>query len=878
MYVEFYHRNKNEGVGIVNNPGKKIESFRMQTNFDGLIRLLADGLYSDPDIFLRELVQNAHDSIVRRKELDADLAGRIDIVIDKPNCCISVTDNGIGMDESDIRNFLAVIGSGATSEARRDEHSSSFGELIGQFGIGMLSSFVVAEKVYVDTLKRGANVAFGWQNRGSVDCDLLSSTRTEVGSTANIFIKDTHMFLLDEKKLKDIIIKYCDFIPIPIYINNSGAINAVEAPWNRSFSDTRRASQAYNEYIYHRFTDGVLDVFPINIEGSTYRAKGILYISDRRMMGINTVGTLDIFIRKMLVKKDDTALLPRWAQFVKGVIDSPDLKPTAARDNIQVADPSYEYIQEKLGDVIIERLSYLAEFEPIKFEEINAWHHSQLKGMAVFYDSFFNKVIDLLLFETNKGLMSLGDYLSKNELLPDNRAPLYFFSSSHAAAQYYRLADAKDVVIINAGLEFDTSVLRKYAEKNPAKVKLSQFENLGEGVIFSEISEEERLLFEKLEQQLIWSLRRQGNNVDVTTKRFSPSEIPALSVTSEKEEAEEKLRSLLDDPRMRMRGIWKDFIEKRSSIKLLLNADSTLIKKLAQLESLSLRHLVEQGVYINAMLYSHRIIDTASMTSIHDFISALMLETLNLSEQKESAELKLSKLRTGVIGNTSNKESSDTQKPEHIRIFMIMPFNGYDAVETAVRSVFENAPYYFEVRLARDKTHKGQELSRNVKDHIKSSHGFIAEISKLNPNVMLEMGAILMTDDNRPIFSLRSSDVETDIPSDLKHRIYINYGEPTDSVEAIAENIQNQLIKDGRFVHGDIELLMKLRKAKFLSRTLLNSCTRLDDREKNAILKSYGTLEAFLADNHEEVSKKTSVRSDYILTAQNDLKSATKEN
>src|SRR5262245_37850248 len=130
----------------------------METNFEGLIQLLAKSLYPEPDVFVRELIQNAHDSIVRRAQIERDFAGRIDIDYDELSHIITFRDNGIGMDKGDIKEFLAVIGSTGTGTARRElteKGREAAYQLIGQFGIGMLSAFVVAEKVVVRTRKLG---------------------------------------------------------------------------------------------------------------------------------------------------------------------------------------------------------------------------------------------------------------------------------------------------------------------------------------------------------------------------------------------------------------------------------------------------------------------------------------------------------------------------------------------------------------------------------------------------------------------------------------------------------------------------------------------------------------------------------------------------
>lgn len=561
---------------------KLLDTFKMETKFDGLIKLLAEGLYSEPDIFIRELIQNAHDSIVRRKEIEPDLAGKIEVTIDILKRMIVFTDNGIGMDEYDIRQFLSVIGSTGTGIERERGTSLSY-ELIGQFGIGMLSAFVVASEVYVDTLKQQTERALQWRNAGSESCQLFTSHKTTVGSRITVCVRDDFDYFLDENKIKKIIIQYCDFISTPIYVNGVGPINTVDPPWNKNFLDPETADAAYYDFIERRFTDSSLDVFPFNIEGP-YRAKGILYISDRHIADVNTGGLLDVFIRRMLVKLGDSSLLPPWAKFVRGVIDSPDLKPTAARDNIQSSDKSFSYIRQELGHIIMERIAYLAKERPERFRTINEWHHYHLKGMAFFYDEFFNEVADLLLFETNRGMMSLREYLPKNEPLPSGRAPMYFFPYDDSSAQYYRLADAKNVVVINAGKRFDEEVLKKYAKKYDSQVELQQLNLLSDDVLFESLSAEEATAYTSLEQELTFALSRNGLNVKVEAKRFLPSVIPAVIIETARNKAEEDIRALLSNPQIRMSlsDTWDEMIkEQRQKLRnLVINADNSVIARL----------------------------------------------------------------------------------------------------------------------------------------------------------------------------------------------------------------------------------------------------------------------------------------------------------
>lgn len=843
---------------------QKLATFNMETRFDGLIKLLAEGLYPVPDIFVRELIQNAHDSIVRRRDVEPNLAGRIDVEVDPTQQTITFTDNGIGMDEADIRQFLSVIGSTGTGTVREKGGALSY-ELIGQFGIGMLSAFVVADKVYVDTRKLGADQSFQWRNSGSEECQLYSSDWNAVGSRVTVFLRSDFSYFLEEAKLREIIIRYCDFIPFPIHLNGRGPVNTVNAPWSRSYPSSEAEQDAYSDFINRRFSDYSLDVFPIQIRGK-YQANGILYISDRHVAGINTDGQLDIFIRGMMVKQTDTALLPSWAKFIRGIIDSPDLKPTAARDNIQSSAPSFDYIQEKLGEVIVKRLTYLAEKQPKRFQTINEWHHYHLKGMAYFHDSFFRAVGDLLLFDTNKGQMSLRDYLPKHKPLPNGKAPIYFFAYYDSAAQYYRMADAKGLTVINAGDRFDEEVLNKYAEEYSSRVELVQFDNLSEGVLFEALAPEELKQYEEIEQQFVYILNRRGLNVRVETKRFFPADIPAVMVETARTKAEENLKALLSNPRIRMsmEDTWNEVIQtqRRKGRLLALNAGNPLIDGLAEVQDGRLREETMLAIYNNAMMYAHRM-DEESMTIVHGSMVGMMKNTIDQYRKRQELQRQLEEARKQAMDSRT-----DWNRPEHIRVFMITPYDkAFQNVEQAVRNVLEGAPYFFEVRLARDYTHSGGELVDDLKKHIGESHAFLADVTGLNPNVMMEVGAIRLTGDNRPLLILKTSAQSLDKVADLGDKLWISYGDNTDRVAEI-----ETVIRDNMQRREDMERLLRQRTKRFLAPSLLRTLPiRLTEEQIKAIAKKYATVEAFLEAKPEEVERISRLDKYLVMGMQSEL-------
>lgn len=855
----------------------------MKTNFEGLIRLLADGLYSTSDIFVRELIQNGHDSIVRREALkESFYQGEISITYDSSEKSITFADNGIGMDESDIENFLSVIGSTGTGISKGELEDMFSEELIGQFGIGMLSSFLVASKVCVQTHKVNSDTAYQWVNYGSTECELSLIDRKEVGTAVTVFVRPDFTYLLDRQKLEEIIRRYCDFISVPVKINGTGPVNAIFAPWDKEYQTAEQEMDTYSTFVNRRFPDMSMDVFPINInkqvEGKEYRAQGVLYISNQHLAGLNSTGTLDIFVRKMLVKEGDTSLLPTWAKFVRGVVDSPDLSPTAGRDNINQENTAFKVIQAELGVKIIERLEYLAENRLDKFSYINQWHHDHLKGMAMVNEDFFSQVADLLLFETNQGDVSLQRYIPMNPLI-EGRNPIYYFSHYDSAAQYYRMANEKGLVVINAGRNYDEELLEKYGEHHP-EVTLEKLNVLDKGIFFDELSAEERLQFRRLEERMSYHLNHDlGLNIVLNTKLYAPKAVPAVIIETEVSKTDRELQDLLNTPSLRMNfGDAFRSIQERihnRPVQLALNGRNTLIQLLskANLDSV-VTSTVMTLLYNNALIYSHRL-DERNMSIVHDNVAQIM--TMLIETQHENLDLRdeLLKLRKDM---QEKNASNIVNGSKHILVFMITPFaDEYRSVELAVRRVFEQAPFCFEVCLARDK-YNADTLVENVKSHIAAAQCFIAEISDLNPNVMMEVGGILMSGDKRPVFVLWDTHSTLRKPADFGDWLTFSYSGRSSSPDELVNEITSHLIEGGRIKNARIEELIRRRKELYLSHTLLSGLTEihLNDSQRASICNKFKTVDSYVSAK-EDVLSTLGVNMHILLGLQDELKKVMEE-
>jgi molecular chaperone HtpG len=465
-----------------------VTSHEIKIDLQGLIRLLAKNLYAESDVFIRELIQNAHDSLKRRGEMEKDRApaGSIRIRTDEDEATIAFTDNGSGLTEAEIHDYLSTIGRSGTGEFRQELIKKGRGaevSLIGQFGIGLLSAFVVARRVEVETLSiQPGNPSWRWVSEGQKAYELGPGSRTDPGTTVTLHITDNYRDMLDPDELRKAIKKYADFIPYPIHLNDEEATaNAIQAPWHRYLTEDER-QQAYWIFVNQRFPDIPLEVIPVRIE-APYRVDGVLYISDRHVPDVNTTGMLDIYQARMFITANNRDMLPAWAKFVRGVIDSPDLTPTAARDAIQV-DAVARAIRDALGRRIVEYLKDLAARDPVRFERVMDWHHYHIKGMAVNHDEFFHAIAELVPFETNRGPMSLRTYMERSP--QPNGKPghdLVYFSERGSATQFYMLCNAKGLLVINASYIFEEDFLKKYAKQRP-EIRLHLISVGGSQILF----------------------------------------------------------------------------------------------------------------------------------------------------------------------------------------------------------------------------------------------------------------------------------------------------------------------------------------------------------------------------------------------------------
>jgi molecular chaperone HtpG len=823
---------------------------KMKTSFSGLVQLLAKSLYPEPDVFIRELIQNAHDSIRFRQVKEPGIQGQIEVFTDLSSRTITYIDNGKGMDEQDIEDFLSTIGRSGTGESKQDYKEQNISvETIGQFGIGLLSAFVVAEQIDVYTRKTGDSQTWHWSNKGGEAYDLLPFTnKLPVGTKVVVKIHKDHLSHIKEDNIRKTIKKYADFIPFNIMLNGNGPVNVVNAPWHKkSWAGEKDYENALYRFLNDRYPDTPIHIIPVQTESP--RAYGALYISGHTVSQINTSGVVDIFQERMAIRMKDQELLPDWAKFITGVIDSPDLHPTAARDNI-IKNDAYFRLRKVLGELIIQSLIDLSQKSREKFFRICEWHHYHLKGMAVNHQEFYDSVIELLPFETNQGQMTLKDYQGRQSYEAGKRIPVYFFSYGYDSNQFYELCDAKGLITINTGKAYDETLVRQYVENNQSTLVLKQMDHLDDKGIFQSLDPDEHQQYFRLENAIRRALERVGvNRVRPIARRFSPKTMSAAIISTQEIEAYDKMQKLLDQPFM-IEGLGEMAEEvseklKQKPLELLINVDNDLIQQLQQLDNLDdQRYLsIHLGVFYSAILYSqHRMTPENAKIFYHHMqqqtLSSLKLEQELNQVRRDKAELQRSEIE--------RQQAMAEAKPDHdwVRLFVMMSYETkYDDLETALKEILEAPPYYFELQMARSQ-HKDRTLKGNIQAHVLSADGYIADISDHSSNVMLELGWVYFDPKlgNRLIIILRAEDGKP-LSVDLSGFVTTDY-------PSLSDNNLTKVLRKKFEVNRDLQELMeqvnnKTRK-RFLSPRLFRGNKMISNEAVQCFCKVFNTVEEIL--------------------------------
>ncbi len=484
------------------------ETHRFQAEVVQILDLMIHSLYSNKEIFLRELISNASDAIDRlrfeiftRPELDEDEGPlQIRVAFDAAARTITVSDNGIGMSRAEVMENIGTIAKSGTREflqaltgdQRRDA------ALIGQFGVGFYSSFVVADRVTLITRRAGlpADDGVRWESDGSGEYTLEAAGRPARGTEIVLHLRDGEDDLLNGYRLRSIIQKYSDHVSLPILMaeEKPGAgqpadeapVNRASALWARSKSEI--TGQDYNEFYKHIAGDiaDPLAYLHSKIEG-TYEYTLLLFIPSRAPWDLWVLETrrgVKLHVRRVFIMEDTGQLLPRYLRFVRGVIDSSDLPLNVSRELLQ-GSRAVDHIRSTAVKRVLKLLREMAENEPEKYAIFWKEFGATLKEGIVEDYANRDEIARLLRFSSTTSAaaeeqeVSLSGYVAR---MKEGQEKIYYLvaptlaaagASPHLEAfrqkdvEVLLLADAVDNWVVTSLPEFDGRRLQSVTQGSP---------------------------------------------------------------------------------------------------------------------------------------------------------------------------------------------------------------------------------------------------------------------------------------------------------------------------------------------------------------------------------------------------------------------------
>ena len=382
-----------------------LEQGTISIHTENIFPIIKKSLYSDHEIFLRELVSNAVDAIQKLKmvsragEYSGDIGEpEIQIAVDKNNKTLSISDNGIGMTLDEVKKYINQVAFSSAEEFIHKYQGKSDQPIIGHFGLGFYSSFMVAQKVEIDTLsyKEGAQ-AVHWTCDGSPEFTLEESSRTTRGTTITLTLQEEELEYVEEARIKNLVKTYCDFMPVPIKLDGE-VLNQQKAAWRESPNNlTKEDYLEFYRYLYPFQEEPLLWVH-LNTD-YPFIINGILYFPKMRPDVDVTKGQIKLFCNQVFVSDHCEEIIPQFLLPMRGVIDSTDIPLNVSRSALQTdrtVRKIGDYIAKKVGD----RLKEL--YRDNREQYISAWKDlGTFVKFGVLNDEKFKKQVeDIIIFRT----------------------------------------------------------------------------------------------------------------------------------------------------------------------------------------------------------------------------------------------------------------------------------------------------------------------------------------------------------------------------------------------------------------------------------------------------------------------------------------------
>ena len=586
---------------------------KISVHTDNLLPIIKKWLYSDSDIFIRELVSNAQDAIMKLKklcamgEVDIDDKYEIKLTLDKANSIITITDNGIGMTEEEVEKYINQVAfSGAEEFIKKyEDEKNEDNRIIGHFGLGFYSAFMASTQVEIDTLSyQVGSKAVHWVSDGGTEFEISESDKNERGTTITLHISEDFKDFLEVYKLRETLNKYCAFLPVEIYLVDKEKpeeeelkpINDTNPLWLKNPSEC--TDEDYKAFYHKVFFDMNDPLFWIHLNVDfPFNLKGILYFPKLNHEFQTIEGQIKLYNNQVFIADNIKEVIPEYLMLLKGVIDCPDLPLNVSRSFLQ-NDGYVSKVSNHITKKVADKLNGLYKTDKENYEKYWDDINPFIKYGCMRDEKFYDKVKDAILFKKLD-----GTYVSLKELAELEKKEVFYVTDVEAQNQYIELLkqDGSEPVLLNNMIDNHFSSFLEY------KISDISFKRVDSFIADSlkDADGDDKEIGEKLKELF----KPYAEGTQITVERLKSEKISAMYVLSEEARRMEEMQKMYGG--MNIPGMPKP------EETLVINANNPLVSKAMEIGDSELKNMICANIVDMAKL-SHNTLNGEDRTKYLD--------------------------------------------------------------------------------------------------------------------------------------------------------------------------------------------------------------------------------------------------------------------
>lgn len=619
------------------------EKGNISINTENIFPIIKKWLYSEKDIFIRELVSNASDAINKLKKLDAmgeaeipeDNKYEIKVIVNKKDKTIKVLDNGLGMTNEEVKKYINQIAfSGAVDFIEKYKDKSDDGQIIGHFGLGFYSAFMVSERVQIDTLsyQEGAT-AVRWISDGGTEFEMSDSDKTDRGTMITLYLADDSLEFADEYKMRQTLEKYFAFLPIELYLEDAAKepekveeksseadkdgkreekaepvapkpLNDINPLWLKSPKDcTDEEYKRFYTKVFHDFNEPLFWIH-LNMD-YPFNLKGILYFPKLKHEFETMEGQIKLYYNQVFVADNIKEVIPEFLMLLKGVLDCPDLPLNVSRSFLQ-NDGYVNKISSHITKKVADKLTSLFENERENYDKYWSDINPFVKYGCIREEKFYDRVKDIIIYKSTKGgYVTLKEYLENNKEKHENK--VFYVSDEKQQAQYIKLFNENDMEAVILSTMIDNHFM-SFIESKVSGVQFNRIDadisaNMKQentGIAEADVSYLETLFKETINDE----------KLKIQVEALKNDSIPAVVLLSEHS------RRMQEMSKMYGGGIDMSSMFPKEQT-LVLNSNNKLVKAIIDLKNNESKKedvkLISEHIYDLAMM-SHQQLEPEAMS------------------------------------------------------------------------------------------------------------------------------------------------------------------------------------------------------------------------------------------------------------------------